>query len=425
MLSLALAGLLASTASLEPTASTATLEMQQRLLDFEGNKKKGLMYMPGSAKLADEKPAAVKKEPTYRGTPRYATIKLGNTDKNEYVLAFDEPKDQEPRVYLDLNADGDLTNDGDGAWHTTTPGKEGAAPQLSGTWVFDIAWKAGADGKPAKGKYGLNFYRSPDRDAINFYRASARTGTIKIAGKDYEVMLIDNDNDGVYNKLFDPAAPTVVGAPMSKPVWLSLDGGRYDIRGTFGFGDLNYLATVSDDGAKLTMTPTMKIINIPRPTERPAILGVGKEVPEFEAMLWKDGAEKPFKMSDYKGKIMVVDMWATWCGPCMSSLPHLSKLAAAVKDQGVVVMALNVFDDKGAYDRFVTENKGKYAFDIARDPAGREKGASIAGRLFNISAIPVTYVIGKDGKIVAAISGFTQGDTQVEAALKGLGVKVE
>ncbi|MGD9688421.1 MAG: TlpA family protein disulfide reductase [Phycisphaerales bacterium] len=416
--------LAAAAASAEPGPVTANLEMKERLLDPEGSRKMGMMYMPSSAKVTADKPEIVKKEPAYRGAAKYATITLGNGPNNTYALAFDEPEGQDARIYIDTNANGDLTDDGDGHWPTSTPGKEGGATNYSGTWVFDVTWK-NSDGKATKGRYGLNMYRSPDRETINYYRASARVGTITFEGKNYDVQLIENDNDGVYSKPVDPAAPAVVGAPASKPVWLQLDGDRFDIRGTFGFADLNFHATVSEDGSKLTMTPTMKTIRVPRAAERPAILGAGVEAPDFEAMLWKGEAESAFKLSDYKGKIVVMDLWATWCGPCRASLPHLSRLAESVKSQGVVVMALNVFDERPAYDRFVAENQTKYKFLFARDPAGRESAASIARRLFNVSAIPVTYVIGKDGKIAAAISGYREGDKEIEKALKGLGVNVE
>lgn len=402
----------------------ATLTMEVRRLDFEGNKKAALMYMPSGVKLQAEKPAVITKEPKYRGAPKYGVLKIGNGERTTFALATDAPEGQDAKVYFDLNGNGDLTDDGDGKWPEKIE-RDGSSVSYQGTFAFKTTWKGGSSGE-----YALNFYYSPDRDSINYYRASARTGKISIAGKSYEVMLFENDGDGLFNKLYDPSKPTEP-EKLPKPVTLMLDGDMYDIRGTFGFGDYNYVAHVNDDGSKLVLEPTMKVIKLPRPTERPKALGAGGPVPDFEAVLWKpdaapDAPPTTFKISDFKGKkIVVLDIWATWCGPCMRGIPHISKIAEEVKGQDVAVIALNVWDDVAAFERFAREKGPTYAFTLARDPAARQSDASIASRIFKLSGIPATYVIDKSGKIVTMISGYQEGDKQVEHALVRLGMKIE
>jgi thiol-disulfide isomerase/thioredoxin len=218
---------------------------------------------------------------------------------------------------------------------------------------------------------------------------------------------------------------------MTKPVWLLLDGDQYDIRGTFPFAGMNYLATVTDDGSKLSLQPTFHVVQVPRPNaERPTMLAEGKEAPDFEALVWEPGqtkldTSKRFKLSDYRGKkIVVVDMWATWCGPCMKGIPHLSKVAEAVQGQDVVVVALNSFDDTVPFERFANGKGQEYKFLLARDPAGRDDSA-IAKKLYGVTGIPATFVIDKSGKIVGTISGYTEGDTKLEQTLKGLNIKID
>ncbi len=293
--------------------------------------------------------------------------------------------------------------------------------------MFQVTW-IGADDSVTTGPYGLNFYWSSDRPRLSYYSAGARVGEIHIGDASYKVTLLENDGDAIFDKAFDESGATVVGAKPTKPVWLMLDGDRFDVRGTFQFDGMNWLAHVSPDGSHISMAPTFKVVRPPQPEKQLPMLGAGGDAPEFEArMIGADGAETPFRLDDFEGKkIVVLDMWATWCGPCRAGLPHLAKLANKTKDQDVVVIALNSFDDQAAYQRFVESNNDELAgIHFARDPAGRESDASIAKRLFNVTAIPATYVIDKQGKIAAVVSGYQEGDHTLENALEKLGVKFD
>ena len=71
---------------------------------------------------------------------------------------------------------------------------------------------------------------------------------------------------------------------------------------------------------------------------RPALLSNGTSAPDFTPMPGKDG--KPVKLSDYRGKVVVLDFWATWCQPCMQSLPHTTAMAKKYADKNVVVLVV-------------------------------------------------------------------------------------
>ena len=155
-------------------------------------------------------------------------------------------------------------------------------------------------------------------------------------------------------------------------------------------------------------------------TEEDALLKPGTPAPDFQA-IGPDGST--VKLSDLKGKVVILDFWATWCGPCQKSLPHLQKVYELVKDKGVAVLAVCVWDKREDYDKWVAANKATLTFPTAFDPAGRGE-KSIAGSLYKVTGIPTQYLIGTDGKVAAAFVGFEEGSAVLENALRRLHVDI-
>ncbi len=157
-------------------------------------------------------------------------------------------------------------------------------------------------------------------------------------------------------------------------------------------------------------------------SEEPTLLANGTVAPDFTAYT-PEG--KPVKLSDYRGRVVVLDFWSTWCGPCQTSMPHLEKVYKQVKDKDVVVLALCVWDEKDAYNKWLVAKKGVYTFPTLFDPAGRGKDNIAAGK-YQVTGIPTQYVIDKDGKIAASAIGYQPGQTFLEDVLANkFGIKVE
>lgn len=150
-----------------------------------------------------------------------------------------------------------------------------------------------------------------------------------------------------------------------------------------------------------------------KPYTAPVLLASGTTAPDF-TVSDKDG--HPVKLSDYKGKTVVLDFWATWCGPCQQSLPHTTEIAKKYADKNVVMLAVNVWDTPTAFQAWLPKHPEYAPLHFAIDP-NTDQSKSVASALYGVSGIPTQYVIGPDGKIQASIVGFDTGDTRLEDAL--------
>jgi len=107
---------------------------------------------------------------------------------------------------------------------------------------------------------------------------------------------------------------------------------------------------------------------------------------------------EPLDLSRYRGKVVYLDFWASWCTPCHLSFPWMNDLQQSYGREGLAIVAVDLDRDPHAADGFLAENRG--ALDIVRDPKG-----DIA-RQFNFKDMPTAILIGRDGRIRATHSGF-------------------
>lgn len=119
------------------------------------------------------------------------------------------------------------------------------------------------------------------------------------------------------------------------------------------------------------------------------IVNVGDKAPNFSITTEKG---RTVSVSDFGGKVLVLNFWATWCPPCIQEIPSLDQFAATMKDKGVVVLAVSVDKNEKAYNTFLA--RARPAFETARDP-----DANISSD-YGTFKWPETYVIDKNGKVV-------------------------
>lgn len=119
--------------------------------------------------------------------------------------------------------------------------------------------------------------------------------------------------------------------------------------------------------------------------------------------------------ADIKGKIVLVDFWASWCGPCKQSFPELQKLHDKCRDRGFTVLAINEDEEQGAMQRFVDSRSVSF-------PVVHDKGHELVKKV-GVGAMPTSFLIGRDGKVISVHEGFRGEKTvqtlvaQIEAAL--------
>ena len=161
----------------------------------------------------------------------------------------------------------------------------------------------------------------------------------------------------------------------------------------------------------------------PKPPEaKVELLKVGATAPDFPAT---DLAGNPVKLSDFRGKVVILDFWATWCGPCLASMPHTQEVAAHYRDQGVVVLASCTSDTRAKFDAWVKANQSTYP-DILFTHDPQERGPDRAShRLYGVNGIPQQFIIDREGKVAARVTGYLKGEAILDAALAKAGIKVD
>ncbi|MCO0599880.1 thiol-disulfide oxidoreductase ResA [Peribacillus butanolivorans] len=103
------------------------------------------------------------------------------------------------------------------------------------------------------------------------------------------------------------------------------------------------------------------------------------------------------KLSDYRGKGVILNFWATYCPPCEKEMPYLNKVYQEYEDKGIEILAVNAQEPRIIVSPFVLEKK--LSFSILLDRTGE------AIEQYKVNNLPVTYLINEDGEITQTISG--------------------
>jgi len=315
-------------------------------------------YSPQRAVLHSSKPTALKKPPGDVTAPLYGELKFGPREaQTSRLLLLDEPTGKPPRLFVDSNGNGDLTDDAPATW-TEQQVAAGGVPTVirMGEATVKIPFgRSTVDGR-------LVFYRfnksDPTRaavaDSVFYYRDFGLKGELKLAGKSYSSLLIDELSAGDFRG--QSINPQFSGVRLMIDVNgdTRFDERReaYNPKQPFNIGGTTWELTGMTADGKFSIVKSSQTVDEIKPAPN---LAPGAKALPFTA---KTTAGKSVTFpADYKGKVVLLDFWATWCGPCLAELPNVLSNFAKYKASGFDILGISLDKNQDGMTSF-TKEKG-------------------------------------------------------------------
>ena len=134
---------------------------------------------------------------------------------------------------------------------------------------------------------------------------------------------------------------------------------------------------------------------------------------DFTLQAAQKSSGETLSLSALRGKVVFLNFWATWCGPCRSEMPSMEALYSRYREKGLEILAVNCGEEKEQVLAFMTNNG--LSFPAALDSDGKVSGN------YGIQAIPTSFIIDREGKIIARLVGSIDWDTaKMRAAMERL-----
>ena len=218
---------------------------------------------------------------------------------------------------------------------------------------------------------------------VTYCRDSYRAGEIQLADDVYQLVVFDEDSDGRYDVL--DGGTLLIDADGNGELLLTPDSHEvFSLAEPFNLGGIVYeVAAMAQDGSWIEMVESDADVE-PKPP-----LLAGFPAPVFEDV---DSAGNDFSLEALRGDILVLDFWASWCGPCIYELPTLENIVEEFEAERVRVIGINLDRSRSSFLSAVDTYEISYRqiYDSDDGPIGD---------LYRIDGIPMTYVIDRSGVI--------------------------
>jgi len=331
-------------------------------------------YRPVRAQFTTQ--TTIKTKPADLANPYFGEFKAG-TKSIPFIV--DEPETGTARFFVDANGDGDLTNDPAVKWEGR---KNGNVTVYFGSATVD----AGKDVPVA-----VNFYRfdpkDPDRaalkDTVLYYFDYGYQITLELDKKKFETFIAG-----------EPGADTALSIDRNNDGKISYKREYIRVGKPFNFTGTTYQLNFKDG---LTLDKASEKLPV---APLPPDVSVGKKAIAFDATTI-DGTKVKFPR-DYKGKLVLLDFWATWCGPCIAELPNVKAAYSKWHSAGFDILGISF--DQADKSSLVNDFTAKNDMTWRHVYEGKFWDTDLGG-LYDVGAIPfVLLVDGDTGEIVADAS---------------------
>ncbi|HET6373552.1 MAG TPA: peroxiredoxin family protein [Candidatus Polarisedimenticolia bacterium] len=340
--------------------------------------------------LTRERPAAIVKQPDVSGNLLYGSIIRRLAGEGPWEVGHYVPfmvrysSGAGTDAWCDTNFNGDLTDDPP-IGLSTYPGRA-----QTRSFIVDLRWSARSGGREIPVDSKVRVVLEPDtggEEAPRYreQRVFGRLGTLRIGGKDHASVLLDGNGDGLYTKEFgdglfvdldddhhlDVDRMSASFAPLGAR--FQMEDGAYEV------------LSVEPEGGELVYT---RLGDAPR-QEPPS---PGQPAPSFT---YHDVAGREVRLTDYKGRPVVIYFWASWCGACAGQAADLVQLYEKHRRQGLEILGVSFDLDREAMSRFRQRHGQTWPTSFS----GHMLWEDPVGRLYQARQTGMLWLIDREGRL--------------------------
>tara|TARA_B100000029_G_scaffold339016_1_gene331175 strand:+ start:31 stop:1743 length:1713 start_codon:yes stop_codon:yes gene_type:complete len=287
----------------------------------------------------------------------------------------------ESKIYIDSNNDNDLTNDGDGSWVSRSSRTFNTESEINLEYrgldeIFSYKIKCYKLNTVVKGK-----------DSVLCYRWNNKSGTVNWNNEEYKIALADENTDGLFNDL-NNIALSIDRDQDGKMNGSTSSAEGYKGNQLFEFGGMSWVVdSINASGTKITLKESEK-----EAPHKP-YLTPGNKSPNFSFV---SHSGKKISLEKLKGKVVLIDFWATWCGPCIKMAPEIQQLYDELEGPNFVMLGISLDSDEEKLNKYLEDNP-EMKWEEHFDGKGWDNEIS---DLFRVNSIPTMYLLDQDGMIV-------------------------